>query len=137
MSYVHNSGNDNDPSVTGGHRLSFACIRSAHRPTFYPTSRINSDGVPASCNSISDTDGIADLPQLVGSLNGKSAICLIDCGASGNFISLEFARRHRIPMVTHRRQRTITLADGSQQSSHLFVKDNFNWVLIKRDWIAL
>ena len=69
------------------------------------------------------TADVADLPQLVGSFGGRRAVCLIDCGASGNFISLEFVRRHGIPMVISRRRRTITLADGSQQSSRLCVQD--------------
>lgn len=66
---------------------------------------------------------VIDLPQLVGLLCCKRATCLIDSGASGNFCSLEFARRHHLPVRVRSRRRTITLADGSQQSSRLFIPD--------------
>jgi hypothetical protein len=55
-------------------------------------------------------------------LSGKRAVCLVDSGASGNFVSLDLVRRACLPVVVHRRRRTITLADGSRQSSRMCVK---------------
>lgn len=46
-------------------------------------------------------------------------MCLIDCGATGNFVSIDFVRRACLPVMTHHRRRTITLADGSRQSSRM------------------
>lgn len=49
-------------------------------------------------------------------------MCLVDSGASGNFVSLDLVRRACLPVVVHHRRRTITLADGSRKSSHMCVK---------------
>lgn len=118
---VHNSSHDSGDKL----HLSFASIQPKHRPSFYSTSQtvLTERTNRASSKSKVDSTEVADLPQLVGSFCGKRAINLIDCGASGNFVNLEFVRRHGIPMATRHRRRTITLADGSQQSSRLFVKD--------------
>jgi hypothetical protein len=80
--------------------------------------------IPArNCNQAAQaTSDATDLPQIVGSLSGRRAVCLIDSGAKGNFVSLDFVRRACLPMVTYHRRRIITLADGSSQSSHLCVK---------------
>jgi hypothetical protein len=61
--------------------------------------------------------------MLAGSFCTRSATFLIDCGASGNFVSLEFLKRHRIPFGVAHRSRTVKLADGSSRSSRLRVFD--------------
>lgn len=106
--------------------LAFAVLSSCDRPSFYSNKRTASTSSsdiavnPPSINLEVDSE-VADLPQLVGSFGGVRTIVLIDSGASGNFCSLEFARRHHLPVVTRPRRRLITLADGSQQTSRLCV----------------
>jgi hypothetical protein len=104
----------------------------ARRPTFrrialghaasslYPTiSSTSVSNIQAANNFHQD---VTDLPQLEGTLAGRRAVCLIDSGASGNFVSLDLIRRARLPVTVHHRRRTITLADGSRQSSRLCAK---------------
>lgn len=97
--------------------LMFASVQASHRPSFYSASQPS-----AKPTSQLLDDKVADLPQLVGTFCHHRAVCLVDSGASGNFVSLEFCRRRGIPLRTTRRHRTITLADGSKQTSRLLVE---------------
>ena len=59
------------------------------------------------------------LIKLASSIGGQQAICLVDSGASGNFISSGFVKQHSLPMHPLRSDQAsrVTLADGSQQSA--------------------
>ena len=57
------------------------------------------------------------LIKLSGFVAGKSAVFLLDCGATGNFVSAEFVRKHNLSTKPLPHQDVITLADGSQQKA--------------------
>lgn len=63
------------------------------------------------------------LIKVVGTIHNTHAICLIDSGASGNFINSKFVEQHSIPLDTNVAAIPITLADGSQRHSLGVVKD--------------
>ena len=58
-----------------------------------------------------------NLLQIQGTISGVSAIFLIDSGASGNFISSNFVKQHRIIVEPPKKRELITLADGTQQTA--------------------
>ena len=58
------------------------------------------------------------LIRLSGTVAGHPAVILLDCGATGNFISSSFVDRHRIASSSVPQQsQLVTLADGSQVKS--------------------
>lgn len=57
------------------------------------------------------------LIQLQGKLFNIPCSCLVDSGASGNFVSSHFVKRHQLTLQTQTAHQTINLADGSQQHS--------------------
>ena len=59
------------------------------------------------------------LIKLASSIGGQQAICLVDSGASGNFISSGFAKHHSLPLhpLSSDQAPRVTLADGSQQTA--------------------
>ena len=62
------------------------------------------------------TTPASQLLKLQGTISGASATILIDCGATGNFISKSFVSRFvRKPLPMEASLDTITLADGSSQ----------------------
>ena len=99
----------------------FASIAASHRPTFYSASQLQLQPTVATALPSANSP-IANLPQLVGHFCGHRVVCLVDSGASDNFVSLKFCRRVGVPLRTARRVRRITLADGSSQTSHLYVE---------------
>lgn len=100
----------------------FASVPISHRPSFYSASQLAPPCIASATAMNAQDDSAASLPQLVGSFCHHRAVCLVDSGASGNFVSLDFCRRHGIPIRTTRRRRTITLADNSKQTSRLLVE---------------
>ncbi len=61
--------------------------------------------------------------MLDGLFSNRSARILVDSGASKKFVSLDFCRRHHLPIGPTRRASTVRLADGSERSSRLRVFD--------------
>jgi hypothetical protein len=57
------------------------------------------------------------LIRFKGTLNGQQADIMLDCGATGNFVSSSFAERHAMSVVKKSGSPTVTLADGSPQSA--------------------
>ena len=57
------------------------------------------------------------LIKLSGFVAGKPAVFLLDCGATGNFVSAEFVRKHNLSTSPLPHPDVITLADGSQQKA--------------------
>ena len=55
------------------------------------------------------------LIHLQGTLHHSPCSCLVDSGASGNFVSSDFVRRHKLSLQKLAVRQTINLADGSQQ----------------------
>ena len=52
------------------------------------------------------------LIKLNGTIAGHSAIVLVDCGATGQFVSSSFVSRHELPLAKVGSNSRITLADG-------------------------
>ena len=61
------------------------------------------------------------LIKLRGTLCGQPAVCLVDSGASGNFVSSSFVTAHQLPSHSLEKRQPITLADGSQQAATCFL----------------
>lgn len=59
------------------------------------------------------------LIKLKGTLCGKQATFLLDCGSSGNFVSTHFLSLHKLLPTPSPHSRTVRLADGSAHSSSL------------------
>ena len=60
--------------------------------------------------------------KLAGSVGGHPAVVLIDCGATGNFISSSFVTEKKLATESLPQQEEITLADGSKQKAASIVK---------------
>ena len=56
---------------------------------------------------------VRGLLRLQGTIAGHPAVFLVDCGASGNFISSQFIERHSIPTSVAPHPSRVELADGS------------------------
>lgn len=61
------------------------------------------------------------LPLLEGTFCGRKATFLVDCGASDNFVNLNFIRKYHIQVSTRAVKHTVRLADGSTRTSSLAV----------------
>jgi hypothetical protein len=57
------------------------------------------------------------LLKLYGTVNGHTVVCLIDSGASGNFISTRFIQQHHLVTSPLEHTELVTLADGSKTST--------------------
>ena len=57
------------------------------------------------------------LIKFKGLINGHQAVMLLDSGASGNFICSSFIDQHKLSTSSAKRIQSVTLADGSKQSS--------------------
>ena len=57
------------------------------------------------------------LIKFAGTINGHSAVFLLDSEASGNFISSNFIKANKLATNTSKRGQSVTLADGSKQLS--------------------
>jgi hypothetical protein len=68
------------------------------------------------------THSSRQLIKLNGIVAGHAAVILLDCGATGNFISSKFVARHRLCTSVQSQANVITLADGSQQESVALVE---------------
>ena len=68
------------------------------------------------------THSSRQLIKLKGVVAGRAAVILLDCGATGNFISSQFVSRHRLRTSVQAQSNVITLADGSQQESVALVE---------------
>ena len=85
------------------------------------------DFVPSSLHRPTATTRASEINQLTlpklplfklsGTIAGHSAIILVDCGASGQFIGSSFVRRHSLPLAkaSDSTFETVTLADGHVQ----------------------
>ena len=89
----------------------------------------NNKAGPSSVSSISNQAAINQLTtptrsllKLEGSIEGKSAIVLIDSGATGEFISSSFVTEHNIKSSPLPQQDFVTLANGSRQEAASIVK---------------
>ena len=76
-----------------------------------PRAQINQLTTPAS-----------SLIKLSGLVADHSAVFLLDCGATGNFISEGFVTRHRLVASSSSQQTLVSLADGSQHRSGSIVQ---------------
>ena len=68
------------------------------------------------------TTPASDLIKLSGFVTDHEAVFLLDCGATGNFISEGFVTRHRIAVSSLPQQTLVSLADGSQHRSGSIVQ---------------
>ena len=68
------------------------------------------------------TNTSRSLLKLIGTIAGYQAIFLLDCGATGNFISSGFVSKNNLNPSTLPQPDAITLADGSKQSTGSFLK---------------
>jgi len=57
------------------------------------------------------------LIKLAGFVGPHPAVFLVDSGATGNFVSAAFAQARALPLTEEKYPETVTLADGTQQSS--------------------
>ena len=73
----------------------------------------------------SNTNRSRKLIKLKSSIGGQRAVCLVDSGASGNFISSDFVNQHSLSLqsLSSDQASHVTLADGSQQSAVGVLKD--------------
>src|ERR1700674_830086 len=56
----------------------------------------------------------AKLITIQGTINGHKAIVLVDCGASGNFVSEQFVQQYKLSLTNRGRDKqSVTLADGT------------------------
>jgi hypothetical protein len=62
------------------------------------------------------------LLKFMGKFNDYPVVILLDCGATGNFVSCELVQQHQIETKTTDRVRQITLADGSMHTSSQVVE---------------
>lgn len=114
------AGKSSTHSTTDAATLTFARVVASRRPTFYSAKHPRHPECATAEPSTSDSNS-SDLPQLVGFFCEHRAVHLVDSGASHNYVSLRFLRRHGIAVMPTRRAKTVTLADGSQRASHLRV----------------
>ena len=63
------------------------------------------------------------LIKLRGLVAGKPAVVLVDCGATGNFISSAFVRKHRLTTSSLSAPDVVTLADGSKHTTGSTLSD--------------
>ena len=86
-----------------------------------PSSPIRTPPSDSQINQLTTT--ARSLIKLSGIVAGHPAVFLLDCGATGNFVSSSFVRKHRLVTSSLPQQSiVITLADGSQQQSASLVK---------------
>ena len=57
------------------------------------------------------------LIKLTGKIASHNAVILVDCGATGQFVSSSFVTRHNLSLATSGPSTSVTLADGHRQSS--------------------
>ena len=69
--------------------------------------------VPRQINQL--TTPSLGLIKLAGQVAGIPVVVLIDCGATGNFVSSSFVLQHSLPLVAGGSSGTVTLADGRTQ----------------------
>ena len=55
-------------------------------------------------------------------MNGRQCVFMLDSGATGNFVSLGFVQKHSFVTSSLPRQDTVTLADGSTQTTGSMVQ---------------
>lgn len=67
------------------------------------------------------SSGNRSLFVLQGSLEGHSAIFLLDSGATGNFVSAAFVSKHQLATKPLPEKHVVRLADGSQQQTSALV----------------
>ena len=74
---------------------------------------------PVTCSNAVDRSYAPNAPliQLRGTLCGKPATLLLDCGASGDFVSKQFIAKHALSTLPSCSSRAVKLADGSIHSS--------------------
>lgn len=86
---------------------------STPTPTTKPTDQETDDKEEA----FSMRTDPSPLMKFQGSLAGVPALFLVDCGASTNFVSRAFVRRHQLPVAHQDVAPTVRLADGSRKPS--------------------
>jgi hypothetical protein len=57
------------------------------------------------------------LIKFTGTFNGSPCVFMLDSGATGNFVSNQFVQKHGFSTTSLPRQDTVTLADGSTQTT--------------------
>ena len=62
------------------------------------------------------------LIKLAGFVGPHPAVVLVDCGATGNFVSASFAQERKLAVSTGDTAQTVRLADGRQQSAGSVVR---------------
>lgn len=63
------------------------------------------------------TNATRSLVKLSGFVAGHLAVVLLDCGATGNFVSSAFVQKHQLVTSSLPQQDTVVLADGSEQQT--------------------
>jgi len=91
-----------DPPQTPNLTLSAPSIRRPRRYRWRFRPR------PTQLHSV--VDDTLPLIKVAGHISGRSTIFLIDCGATNNFIDIDFARHHRLPIVPS--SKSVRVADG-------------------------
>ena len=78
---------------------------------------------PSQVNSmLSSPPPTRRLIKFVGTLNGRPCVFMLDSGATGNFVSSTFVQRCGFETTSLLRQDTVTLADGSTQTTGSMVQ---------------
>ena len=73
---------------------------------------------PSQANSMSSLPSpTRRLIKFTGTLNGRPCAFMLDSGATGNFVSVSFVKKHSFPTSPLPRQDVVTLADGSTQTT--------------------
>ena len=67
---------------------------------------------------VTSASGHSSLIKLTGAIGPHSAIVLVDCGATGNFVSSSFVRQHQLSVIAPASDAPlVTLANGTSKSS--------------------
>ena len=116
--YSHRTSSSRPPLPSPSTRV--AADSPAATLTSSPTSRVSlaHSHSPSRHGEINQlTTPISGLIKLAGTFAGHSAIALVDCGATGQFVSSSFVARHRLPLTQAASDTLVTLADGHSQQA--------------------
>jgi hypothetical protein len=95
---------------------------TATTPVVFPPPSIPLSSFLSQINQITTSSRSSrSLIKLMGSVSGHPAVFLVDSGATGNFVSSAFVKKHRMSSQSLSCKDTVVLADGSQQVAASFV----------------
>ena len=85
-------------------------------PRFNPSD--HAEVMPHRLHQVTSASGHSSLIKLSGAIGPHSAIVLVDCGATGNFVSSSFVRQHQLSVIAPASDAPrVTLANGTSKSS--------------------